>query len=214
MTTDLPATPAVAAPPARPRPRRRWRRIVVENLAVVAVFVAAGVGGGFLWSRLWDPPMGAVQDGEWLYLDYATIGHVFSGTALYVVIGVLGGLALGILAAFACRASEVVTLAAILVGSALAGYLAYRIGLERSPANPRLLALVLPDETVLPGALRVSGHSPFVAWPFGALVGLATTYLFTSGVSAGADNARRVELGGPGAGPGTPGVTAAPTHRG
>jgi len=161
---------------------------------VLVVFAVAGLAGGLVWVELWDPPLGAVQDREWLYLDFAMVGTVFSGTGLYVVVGLVGGLVLGVLAALAARTSELVTLVAVVLGSALAGYLALQVGLQRSPVDPRLLALVVPDGTELPGTLEVTGRSPFVAWPLGSLVGLAVTYLLTSGMSAGAAEARRVDL--------------------
>lgn len=194
MTTDVPRGAALDAPRSRPRPR--WRRLLVENLAVLVAFAAAGAGGGWLWSTLWDPPRGAVQDHQWLYLDLPTISRVFSGTALYVAVGLGAGVVLGVLAALVCRVSELATLAVVLVGSVLAGLLAYHVGLVRSPANPRLLALVLPEGTELPGTLQVTGHTPFVAWPLGALLGLGVTYLLTAGGSAGAAQARRIDLDG------------------
>lgn len=200
MTTDLPA-PAAPAPSA---PRRRvdlsgvrWRRLALENLAVLVVFAAVGLGAGWLWAELFDPPVGVVQDQQWFYVDYDTIGRVFSGTALYAVIGVLAGLVLGVVAALVCRVSEMVTLVAVATGSVLAAYLAHQVGLARSPGNPYLLALVVPDGTELDGALRVSGNSPFVVWTIGSLIGLAVTYFLTAGVSAGVAEAERVDLSRP-----------------
>ena len=222
MTTDLPVGPAAPVPvsstatgPSTPAAGRRraargrsWRRLVVENAAVVLVFALAGLAGGWVWSELWDPPLGAVQDREWLYLDFAMVGTVFSGTGLYVVVGLVGGTVLGVVAALVARTSELVTLAAVVLGSVVAGYLAHQVGVQRSPTDPRLLALVVPDGTELPGRLEVTGSSPFVAWPLGSLVGLAVTYFLTSGASAGVEGARRVDVG-----PADPsGPTAPPRH--
>ncbi|WP_148614705.1 hypothetical protein [Nocardioides rubriscoriae] len=202
MTTDAPASAALD--PAPSRPGRPWRRLVVEHLAVLLAYVVLGVAGGWLWFQLWDPPKGAVQDGKWLYLDFPTIAHVFSGTGLYVVVGVVAGVVLGVVTALVCRTSELVTLVVVVAGSALASYLAYRVGLSRSAPDPHLLALSLPDGTRLPGRLEVTGRTPFVAWPLGSLLGLGVTYLFTAGVSASVAEARRVELGGVGSAPTDP----------
>jgi hypothetical protein len=201
VSTDLPAS---AAPPvpgstrvARRRPR--WRRPLLEALAVVAVFAAVGAGAGWLWFRLWDPPIGGVQDGTWLYPDFPAFETDFGGTALYVVIGAAAGLLLGVAAAYAFQASELVTLLAVAAGSVLAAWVAHRVGVSLSPPDPEPLAAALPDGAELPGALDVTGRSPFVAWPVGALVGLATTYLLTGSVSAGVEATRPFD-----AGPGRP----------
>jgi hypothetical protein len=174
---------------------------VLETLGILLAYVVVGVAGGWLWFQVWDPPLGAVQDGQWLYLDFPTIAHVFSGTALYVVVGVLSGVVLGVVTALVCRSSELVTLVTVVVGSAVAGYLAYHVGLSRSPADPHLLALALPDGTRLPGRLQVADRTPFVAWPLGSLLGLGVTYLFTAGLSAGVAEAQRVDVRPPEAGP-------------
>lgn len=192
MTTDLPASETARA--SRRGPGRAARgvpaRVVAESLAVVGVFAAAGGGAGWLWLRLWDPPRGTTQDHTWLYDDFPTIESVFSATGLYVVIGVLAGLLLGVLAAYLCRAPALVTLAAVAVGSVVAAYVTHAVGMQLDAPNPRLLALVVPDGTELPENLQVGGRSPFVAWPVGALIGLATTYFLTGTVSAGLGAAR------------------------
>ena len=156
---------------------RRWRRVAVEVVVVLAVFAVLGAAAGYLWTRVWSLPEGVVQGGQWFYLDFPTFGRIFSATGTYVVIGALGGLVLGVVAAFACRSPELVVLAAVALGSVLAAYLAHQVGVVRSPTNPQLLALVVDDGTELPGRLTMPGHSPYVAWPLGALLGLGVTYL-------------------------------------
>lgn len=200
MSSDLPDGP----------PRRRpgwagsvaWRRLVVENLLVVAVFAVAGAAGGWLWLRLWDAPEGYVGSGAWGYNGMIEAGRVFSGTGLFTVIGGIGGLVLGVVFAMLCRVSELVTLVAVAVGSAVAAYLAVLVGMAQSPVNPRVLALMVPDRTTLPDQLTLTGPTPYVAWTLGAMLGLSVTYLFTTGVSAGTAEARRIELTTPAA-PGT-----------
>jgi hypothetical protein len=195
VTTDVPAGgPRGAAPvtsrrAARPRPRP-WRRIGLEVVAVLAAFAALGALGGYLWTRLWDLPTGVVQGGEWLYRDFPSYERIFSATAVYVVVGVLGGVLLGVVAAFVCRSPELVVLAAVAAGSALAAYVAFRVGVARSPVNPQLLALVVDDGTELRGRLDMPGRSPYVAWPVGALLGLGVTYLMRGAVDAGVEGAR------------------------
>ena len=73
--------------------------------------------------------------------------------------------------------AELVNLAVVLVGSVLAGWVMYRVGLVLSPADPRSLADSVEDGTRLPGRPTVSGISPFQAFPGGAMLGLVIVYL-------------------------------------
>ncbi|WP_139981043.1 hypothetical protein [Nocardioides litoris] len=165
--------------------RGRTRRLLVDVPAVLVGAALLGLLGGLLWVTLWDPPQGVVQDGSWLFLDFPTIERIFSATGLYVVIGLLGGLLLGVVAAFCCRSPELAVLAAVTVGAALAAWLAHQVGTADSPVNPRLLALVSEEGTRLPGSLETPGRVQYVAWPMGALLGLAMTYLLSGAATAG-----------------------------
>ena len=164
---------------------------LVEPVLVLVVFALAGLGGGWLWERWWTPTTGVVVDGTWVagyrprgdsfVFDFPSLQGFFDATAQYVVIGLAAGLVLGVLSALLGRRSEVVMLLAVAGGAALAGLLAYRLGAHLGPVDPMGLQAGAADGTVLPSSLSIDGLSPFVAWPLGALVGLAMTYLLTSG---------------------------------
>ena len=62
------------------------------------------------------------------------------GVLLCVAIALVAGLVLGLLCAWLFDRSELVTLAAVSAGSALAAYLMYRVGTHLSPADPHELA--------------------------------------------------------------------------
>ena len=170
--------------------RRRFLGQVGELLLVLAVFAAAGALAGWLWERWWSPITGVVVDGTWVagyrpegdgfVFDFPSLENFFDGTAQYVVIGVLGGLALGVVFSLLGRGSELVMLLAVVLGSALAGYVAYRLGTHLGPPDPTTLEATAADGTTLPGDLTIEGASPFVAWPLGALIGLSVTYLLTT----------------------------------
>lgn len=181
-----------------------WSRILVEAAAVLVLFAVVGAGAGWLWRQVWNPPLGVVEQRQWLYVDFNAVGHLFGGTGLFAVIGFGAMVVAGVVAALACRGSELVTLVVVALAGGLAAFVAYQVGTAPNGPDPRLLALVLDDRTQLPGLLEVTGRPPFLAWPLGALVGLAGTYVLTTGVSAGVAEARRVDLAEQ---PGTP------THR-
>jgi hypothetical protein len=150
--------------------------------AIVAVLAAGGAAAGVVWEGLWDAPTGVVFQGAW----YPDPDAVFSGTALYVAVGVPAGFVLGALAALV-PLRETVTLAAVLIGSLLAGWLMYAVGHALGPgADPRALAASAPDLTRVPADLVLAGRAesaaPYrstavVAFPVGALAGLALVYL-------------------------------------
>jgi len=146
---------------------------VLEVLAVLALFAALGAGCGWLWYQVWDPPMGKAYDGVWFVDGEADLRRVFDGTAWYVACAAGGGLVGGALAALFGRRSPLVTLAAVVVGSALAAWLMLRVGLQLSPADPETLAKTAADGTELPGRLTLDGgRSPYLAWPLGSLIAL------------------------------------------
>ncbi len=163
----------------------RWTlRAAVEALVVVAVCAGVGAAVGYGWYRLWDSPPGVAFEGQW-YPDPTDEGYrsIFGATATYVLLGALAGLVLGVLAALLARHSELVTLAAVVVGTALAAWLSYRLGTSLGPPDAAAIAKTAADFKEIPGNLAVEGHSPFVSWTFGGLLGVASTYLLTSGLA-------------------------------
>lgn len=196
-------------PSALQRPRLLGQ--VLEPLLVLLAFAGAGAGAGWLWERWWTPTLGVVVDGTWVpgyrmegdqfVFDFPSLEGIFDGTAQYVVLGLAGGLVLGVLFALLGRRSEIVMLVAVLGGSLLAGFIAYRLGTHLGPIDPTMLEAGAEDATVLPAALTIEGSSPFIAWPLGALVGLCVTYLLTSGSTEpkarGSDDPRWLERTAP-----------------
>ena len=85
-----------------------------------------------------------------------------------------------------------VTLAAVAVGSALAGLLMAVTGNALGPEDPRPQAAGKPDFTAEVADLRVEGWSPYVAFPAGALTALAASFLLLGGSPPGSsENADR-----------------------
>lgn len=184
-----------------------WRGLVLENLAVLVVFALAGALAGWLWERWATPPTGVALDGEWilgarvdgdfLVRDPEALGHAFGVVGTFAVVCGVTGLILGVVAAYACRRSELVTLAVVAVSSVVAVFLCYRIGLSLGPVDPTAAAATADNGAALTGSLAIDQRTPFVALPLGALVGLTVSYLLTTGVSAGVAGSRSVELGRP-----------------
>ena len=154
----------------------------LEVVAVLALFAVAGAGCGWLWFHVWNQPTGTVVDHVW-YSDEEGLRDVFDSTAWYVLFAAAGGVVVGGLATLFGRRSPIVTLVAVLAGSALAAWLMLRTGLALGPEDPQVLAKTAADGTELRGRLSLEGgNSPYLAWPLGSLVVLMVlNFLLSSG---------------------------------
>lgn len=151
-------------------------RMLRQLLVVLAVTVGAGAVAGLVWEWLWTPPVGVVQHHRWV-LDEAALRGDFSGTGTYIAVAAVVGVLVGALVALVFDRAELLTLVALVVGSVVAGWLMYRVGLAVGPPDPRELARTAEQGAHLPGQLKVHGRSPFVAFPSGALVGMVVVFL-------------------------------------
>lgn len=157
--------------------RPTWVAPALTQAAIVLlVFLGAGALAGAVWEWLWTPPVGVVIDGEWL-MGLSALRSEFSATGLYVVVASVAGLVTGALCGLLLDRTELVTLAAGLAGAALAGWVMVQVGHALGPADPRELARTAADRTRLPSELRITGASPYIAFPAGATLGLAVLFL-------------------------------------
>ena len=154
-----------------PETRRHWGPALVQAGMIVALFAAAGVVAGVVWEWLWTPQLGVVVDQEWLQ-GLAGLRAEFSATGLYVVVASVAGLLIGALCGVLLDRAELVTLVAVLVGAALAGWVMVQVGHALGPPDPRELAETARNGKRLPSDLRIVGKSPYVAFPAGAMLGL------------------------------------------
>ncbi len=165
-----------------PEHRATLRPGLVQLLIGVLVIGAAGALAGVVWEWLWTAPLGVVADHQWLAEDEAGLRGQFSGTGWFVVVATVTGLlAGGVVATFLDRV-PLLTLLAVVAGSALGTWLMLRVGAALGPPDPVRLARTATDGTHLPGRLEVSRRTPWISMPAGALVALALVFF---GFSAG-----------------------------
>lgn len=174
--------------PDRVRPGG-WLRLGIDVAGVLVAFAAAGLLAGWLWEKIWTPNRGVAFQGKWYggtrangYTDYTALKGDFDAVAVFALVGLATALVLGVASALLARRAALVTLAAVVVGSILGCFVAYRFGMHLGPSDPAVLAKTAPDRTLLPDHLVLHGKSPFLVWPLGALVGLMTIYFLTTGV--------------------------------
>jgi hypothetical protein len=159
-----------------PSTRAGWVPAIVQAVIIVALFAAVGVVAGVVWEWLWTPSVGVVVDHEWL-LGLGGLRAEFSATGVYVVVASVAGLLVGALCGVFLDRAELVTLGAVLVGAALAGWVMVQVGQALGPPDPRVLAETAREGTRLPSDLRIVGKSPYVAFPAGATLGLTVVLL-------------------------------------
>lgn len=143
---------------------------------VVAAAALVGVVCGAVWEMWWTPPSGLVLDHVW-YPDVEGVRQLVSGTVIFVVVGLAGGVLLGAVCAWFFDRVELVTLAAVAVGSVLATWLMYEVGTALAPPDPAAAAATSVDYTTLPGPLEVEGAGAFGAIPVGAMTGLTVVFI-------------------------------------
>jgi hypothetical protein len=166
--TDRPATSTGWVAPA----------LTQAAIAIVA-FAVVGALAGVVWEWLWTPPNGVVVDHKW-FVDLSGLREEFSGTGLYVVVASVAGLVTGSLCGLFLDRAELVTLAAVVVGAALAGWVMVQVGHALGPSDPQELAKTASNRTPLPGDLGIVGNSAYISFPAGAVLGLGPVLLVLS----------------------------------
>ncbi|UMG92116.1 hypothetical protein [Nocardioides sp. TF02-7] len=188
--------PVVAdAPPAEAE--RSGRRLLLPA-GLVGLGGLLGVVGGWAWHAWWSPARpGRVFETEdgvvWLPFPWDPgQAQVFAGTAQYAVVGLVGGVLLGVVAAVTGRRRALAALAGLLLATAVAAAVTFVVGTALGPPDPQGLAAEKGVGAELPSSMQVDGWTPYLCWSLGGLVAwLAATLLVNS-----AENVRRREAGG------------------
>jgi hypothetical protein len=178
--------------PAEPGEGERsdTRVAVLQFVLAVALLAAVGALAAVVWNWVWTPPVGVVSGHQWLAEDEASLRGQFASTGWFVVVAGLAGLLGGGLVALFLDRVPLLTLLAVVVGSVVATWLMLEVGAALGPPDPRHLALTAKEGTHLPAQLTVSAgaredlprflgflrHSPLIALPTGALVGLTLVF--------------------------------------
>lgn len=178
LTPEHTLAPTHTAAPARAARRRGWWQAPL----VVVLFVVVGIGLGVLWEQLWSPTEGLVVRRQWfvvdedLRFDLDGLRNQFTGTALFVSLGLVGGAVTGLVSALLLARHELRTLAAVVVGSALGTVLMWQVGTRLGPVDPEVLARTSPRGTVLPDDLELGSLGALVAMPLGAVAALTVVF--------------------------------------
>jgi hypothetical protein len=156
--------------------------VLLQALLVVVLVAAVGALAGVVWERVWTPPTGVVVRHQWVASSEGSLRGEFTGTGWYVVVAGVAGLLVGAVVALVADRRPLVSLASLVVGTVLGAWLMRVVGVALGPGDPTTLARTARQGAHLPDMLRVSGASPYVAYPTGALLALAILFLGLSAV--------------------------------
>lgn len=173
--------------------RSAVRGAVLSAVVLVVLVAAAGALAGVVWEWAWSPPQGVVAHREFVPTDEAGLRAEFAGTGWYVVVAAAAGLLVGAGVALLADRRPLVALGSLVVGTALGAWLMRVVGVALGPDDPSAAARTAKAGAHVPDVLGVSGFSPYLAYPTGALVALAVLFL---GLSA-AHRSDRGSVGNP-----------------
>lgn len=162
---------------ARLLPRGGLRMVILVLLAYAALGALAGV----VWEVVWTPPGQVIEHHQVFYDSYASLRRVFTGTGLYVIVSAVASALLGLGVALLSRGRELLMLGLVIVGSAIASALMWRVGTLLGPSDPADLAAHAAGHATASGPLTVAGKSPFLVWPMASLLVLALVYFASPG---------------------------------
>lgn len=148
----------------------RSRSPVVEAALAVAVLVVLGAIGGLVWWWAWEPSFYVVTEGHGAMAE-SDLTRRFAADGWFAVIGGGLGLVSGLVLTWRLRAHRLVTLAALLVGSALAVVVMTAIGMLLGPGDTDAALAAAEEGSRVPMALEVGVPAFYLAWPVLALFG-------------------------------------------
>jgi hypothetical protein len=145
-------------------------------LEILLAYAVVGVVAGVVWEGIWAPPDQVVQRHHVYPADYQALRRIFTGTGLYVLVATAASALTALVITLLTRRRELVVLLAVALGSSVAAAVMRDVGISRGPVDPTTLAASAANGTHLPGALHVTGFSPYLVWPMVSLLVLSLVF--------------------------------------
>jgi DivIVA domain-containing protein len=159
-----------------------WR-LVRSGLLGILGYAVVGAAAGVVWEAVWTPPGQVVAQHQVFFDSYASLRQVFTGTGWYVVVGTVASALASLVVCLFTRHRALLTLALVIVGSAIGAAVMLKVGTSLGPADPATIAAHTVKRTAVAGALTVDGtshlgvKSPYLVWPTASLVVLALVFI-------------------------------------
>ena len=137
---------------------------------------------GIVWEAVWTPPGQVIAKHQVFFDSYASLRGVFTGTGWYVVVGGLASALVSLLVCLLTRRRGLLTLALVIVGSAVGAAVMLKVGTHLGPADPASIAAHTVKRTTVDGELTVEGKtvlgvkSPYLVWPMTSLMVLSLVF--------------------------------------
>lgn len=160
-----------------------WPAIVRTVLVVLLGYAAMGALAGAVWEAVWTPPGQVIAEHQVFFDSYASLRRVFTGTGWYAVVGSVASALVSLVVCLFTRQRALLTLALVIVGSAIGAAVMLKVGTSLGPTDPASLAAHTVKRTTVPGALTVDGtshlgiKSPYLVWPTMSLLVLAVVFM-------------------------------------
>lgn len=132
-----------------------------------------GIAAGFVWLLLAQPAEWEVREGGIVLTEAASKGQ-FSVIVLFVLVGAVASLIGGVFAALTLSDLSWALIPFVVVVTAIAAVIAWRLGVALGPADPATATGVSVGDRI-PAQLKVDGLAPFLVWPIAGLLGLIAT---------------------------------------
>ena len=146
------------------------RPLATRVLLYTGLAIVAGVIGGWVWHAIVKVPTYLTSDDGSVQMTERAVSQIFSIDAIFVIIGLLVGLALGLVAwLFFRKTGWPVALAATL-GGLLAGGVCWLVGVLQGPSNfAERVASANPGDQV-PIDFQLHTGSALLVWALGAII--------------------------------------------
>ena len=148
------------------RPAFSVRRLAIVSLGTLLT----GLVGGLVWLWLARPAEWEGRNGGLVLTEFAARGQ-FSVVVVFVLVGVVASIVSGAVTARMLPDLGWPAVPLVLLLSALAALVAWRVGVELGPPDPSTVAGVSDGDRV-PARLAVDTPAAFLVWPIFGLLGL------------------------------------------
>jgi hypothetical protein len=145
-------------------------------LEVLLAYAVVGLVAGLVWEAIWTPPDQVVQQHHVYPADYQALRQVFTATGLYALVAAAASGLTALVISLVTRRRELAVLCAVAAGSCAAAGVMREVGISRGPVDPTTLAASTANGVHLPGALDVTGFSPYLVWPMMSLLVLSLVF--------------------------------------
>jgi hypothetical protein len=142
------------------------RRVLVPVLATVVL----GIVTGLVWLWLAEPAQWEARESGIVMTEAASKGQ-FSVIVVFVIVGAVASLGCGWVLARVLPDLGWMLAPCVVLMTAVAALIAWRVGVELGPQPPGTIAGVEVGDR-LPAELAVDAVAPFLVWPIFGLIGL------------------------------------------